>query len=251
MYKKIFRLSLIFSIPFYLISCTAMVWHEGNGMFSMGKVWEEQNKTIYKKKLLKKDELLGLVQIQSSQDTQLFIIGKKYGYKVLSGQDEALKIVNSDTGIQYWRLKQEKGCNECKLEIFFDDETSTDQHLMFYTTMTLYYVNPNITEQQNVELLKIGAKKRTVMVNATEKQEIYIKTIDLKGEVVGLNKQFKALEHQKFSQPYSIELYDKDISTRTSKANYPLLLKKIAATPFTLLADIVVVPLFLIMDSNH
>lgn len=230
----------------FLSGCTTVVWKESeSGMFSVGKVITDKTKNS---KLIKEDVLVGLVQVQSQDQKtkpQLMIIGEKYAYKIDSGAEEAFKVIQSTSERNYWRLKPSDECN-CNLNIIVSENTQKNNILDFYGSINLYYLKPVMDSVEVDEMKRLGASIQDIPINKHFKKTMFVKKIHLRGQIVGLNKEFKNLKLQNFSQDYPIEMYSQR-STQKS-VNFGILLKKIALTPFALIGDVVIVPFLLLTD---
>lgn len=225
--KKITQLLATVFISMLLSACmTAMLWNT-NSVANTKKTFN----------LLKEDQVAGFAKvIQKNQPTKFMVIGQNHAYLIEGGSDQvnALLLLNSKN------TKLEIITNSTEgLRLMIKPEQK--EHYEFEATLGFRVIVDQPTPEQK-ELLKTASNSLNLKVNLVEKeQELYLITyIPIQGKIVLLNDQMKVakLENMSKSYPVKIGYY----STKKS-INIGNLFGNILQTPFSLVADAIIVPL--------
>ncbi|TCM70803.1 hypothetical protein EC844_10172 [Acinetobacter calcoaceticus] len=241
---KTLLLTGLLSSALLIQGCTAMLWSTEGPLRFGGDLTREESKPG---RVVKQDQLRGFVQVQSPDNpaaTQLMVVGKDHAYLMQQGQDQAKALIDSGLDVSQWRVSLNKN-NDFKLNFYLQEpKKDAPQQLNFNTQMVFYFNQANPTSQQLIALDKIGAKLSDIEVENGLTIHVYSMVVDFNGQVVGLNKQLRAIKYQQFSRDYPIVMYSPNKSV--THVNYGTLFKQIALTPFTLIGDVVLVPLLFI-----
>lgn len=238
---KILHSGVVLVLLLSLSACTEMLWSTSGGVFSGGK--ELTRKEGRGRDVVKKDQLLGFVQIKAPSDheqAQLLIVGREYAYPLSAGQEQAQQIINSGLDVKYWRAVTSGQGEDSDINLYFKDNQKDP--LAFTMRITLSYEKPALTERELQVLTQLGAKPIDAKNQQGEKLQVYAKEIQFEGHVQGLNQQLRALDYQKFSHNYSIVMYSP--LKQVTRINYGPLLRQTALTPFTVVGDIILLPLY-------
>lgn len=241
MLKKLKRIMgcLFLSSIMVLSGCTDLLWgkRNPNGGFLAGSE-DIVTKDVYVKKVAQ-DHLQGFVLLtdKNTNTKKIMVAGEKFGYLIHSGHSDVFALLDSSLDPQYWRIAQSGNC-DCALKLKVDKVPKQKKVLSFTTRVKFIYIKPNLTVQEQHILNQLGIH------SSAQQSSAPYKMIDLTGDVVGLSSEIKNLEFKKFSQNYSIEMY----ADQTKKhVNYSLMLTYIAMTPFAVLSDIILSPLYLFL----
>ena len=246
MFNHFFKKVCVICICTLLNACTLMVWDAPIGRRDSHR--ESVTILKYKKeKLIQKDQLLGFALLQeqaTATPSKLMIMGKHYAYQIDKGSDEVQSIIHSKLDMKEWGLVANQSAYESLKVVLIEPENKQKQSLNFRGTIEFFYQNEHPDADVVAELKRLGASLTKVKLATGETIDLYSKSIDLEGEVVGLNQQMKSLDYQNFGRQYWIEIYQP--AQRVDGVNYKVLLKKVALTPFALVTDVVLIPIILI-----
>lgn len=241
---KIFMTCSLISLSIVLSGCTALLWGKkstNGGYLSGSDDIITKSEESFK---VNQDNIKGFALLKNVSDankSQIMVIGQQFGYLIHSGNSEVFKFLNSELDPKYWRIEPAKNC-KCALKLFVDEKVKGQNKLYFSTYVNFVYVKENLSEKDKKILSQLGASRSEDLGHQSGQYPRL--EVHLKGEVVGLSKEIKALDLKKFSQNYQIEMY----ADKTKKhVNYARMFGYIALTPFTVLSDIILSPLYLLM----
>jgi len=235
-----FRAIAVLLMSLSLTACTSMLWSK-TGWVGFG---EDLTRQVRKGgDIVKKDQLVGFVQIKSSAEhepPQLLIVGREYVYPLTVGRDKAQQLINSGLDLKYWRAVMQGLGDDASLNLHFKNKPNDP--LSFVMEVKLSYIKSDLTEQELQVLKQLDARLIRVQDAQKEVSEVYAVYLQFEGQVKGLNKQLRAIEYQKFSHDYPIVMYSP--SKMVKRINYGPLLRQTALTPFTVVGDIILLPFY-------
>lgn len=160
-------------------------------------------------------------------------VGEKYVYLLTSGSTELMDLNEIVKKIPLAAFDNPQGV--IRIQIL---PNSNSQSPIEFMQDYFVYTNSNykLTKEQIKILEQAGFKKRS----EGNSKSSWIKTISIKGYVIDRNDMnLPAISVDKLNELYTVELYSAEDKKSFSAGN---LAAKIIATPFTVVADIIVTP---------
>ncbi|TCM70802.1 hypothetical protein EC844_10171 [Acinetobacter calcoaceticus] len=250
--KKIIILLILASA--LLQGCTKMLWST-HGWNLGGQLTESRD---HKTKVVMQDQLLGFAQVQprvkasqaqSEDHSRIIIVGRDYAYAL--NQSQVKLLLDPALDVEYWRVQLPQSDSESVLDFHLYMPTQYAYHpetlngqLFFNTDLQFIYEKPDLTVNEREALKKLKASLVEPWTGKQTNPEHNVFSIDVFGEIVGLNEEMKNLKYQKFSRTYAINIHE--IPRSYTHVNWGTLFRQVALTPFTLAADLILVPVMLI-----
>lgn len=237
-----------------LQGCTKMLWSTSGWSFG-GELTESRE---YKTKVVMRDQLLGFAQVQPrvrsnkaqfDDQSQIVIVGRDYAYAL--NQSQVKLLLDPALDVKYWRVQLPQSGSVSILDFYlymptqyaYRPETWKGQ-LFFNTDLQFIYEKSDLTVNEREALEKLKTRLVEPWTRNPTNPEHNVFSINVFGEVVGRNEEMKNLKYQEFSRTYTINIHE--IPQQYTHVNWGTLFRQVALTPFTLMADLIVVPVVLI-----
>ncbi|MBP6120764.1 MULTISPECIES: hypothetical protein [Providencia] len=159
--------------------------------------------------------------------------GEKYAYLLTSGSTELMELNEIVKKIPLAAFDNQEGIIRIKILPNSNSQSPIEfmQDYFVYTDS-----NYKLTKEQIKILEQAGFKKKS----EGNSKSSWIKTVPIKGYVIDRNDMnLPAISGDKLNELYTVELYSAEDKKSFSTGN---LAAKIIATPFTIVADVIVMP---------
>lgn len=217
--KNILWLTLFSSL--LLSGCTAIMWER-----------KPVRETNIQQTIVSKDNIYTFATMTKTKESKgkakatptLLLLGEQYTYVLDEGADQLLSVLTSPLNNPALSL------NRNKLLSFELDSPNT-----FSANIALRYKEPEqgYTKKEQDLLTKLG-------FNYYGHDKMSYKNIAFKGSIQEASSLVDSIKQNKgFRAPYPVSFYTE---SRTENVNVGRLISKIIATPFTLIGDLVIVP---------
>lgn len=215
-------------------SCTAILWNKGLN----GPVVRHDRKEV----VIVKDEIASFAQLKTADAANKFlIVGKEYTYIMETGNDKVAQLLESELDPSYWRIAGTQESHR-SINIYFEDNAKKAQQMAFSTNFSMYYSKSNLSKREQEILNKLDCCVKEKM-KGTDFSGF---KIDMTGNMV--NAKHKAINESQRALSSRYHIVGKT-KTDTKDYNVGLIAARATLTPFTLVGDVVLLPLMKIFGD--
>ena len=222
--KKITLLVTIVFISMLLTACmTTMLWNESSAT-STTKEFET----------LKEDQVSGFAKVvQQNSTTNFLVIGVDNAYLIEDGSEDVnqlLLLAAKNTSFEMLTGQDQA--------LLLDVDSKNKSNYIFNSNLAFRITVRNPSVEQK-ELFKAQSEKLNIKFQEKDNELFLIRNIPVKGKIVMLNDEMKAMKLQNMSKTYKVKVGYYDVHRSWNKFT---LIDNIIQTPFALVADAIIVP---------
>lgn len=203
-------------------------------------LWNENSATSTTKKFetLKEDQVSGFAKVvQQNSITNFLVVGIDNAYLIEDGSEDVNQFLL--LGAKNTSLEMLTGQDQALL---LDIDSKNKSNYIFNANLAFRITvkNPSVAQK---ELFKAQSEKLNIKLQEKDNELFLIRNIPVKGKIVMLNDEMKAMKLQNMSKTYKVKVGYYDVHRSWNKFT---LIDNIIQTPFALVADAIIVPLAVI-----